>query len=217
VKSPLTIAVLFGALVLLIAGCGGNGHPAPAASPAVASSSLSSSAPKCAYPAGWRKLADKVAADVYCPGWLPDPLTSQIDGQWNNIYSTSRDRSYLVSFVWQETEVGINGAGGELHVNLRGYPESGKIPTCLEGLKDDTPTPCFASPHGQVTENGIKATLYTVNQDADEWHLLLAWRHKGGLYTVSEHLAPPLDYRKVVVYLKKELGSLVLIAPSRST
>ena len=35
---------------------------------------------------------------------------------------------------------------------------------------------------------------------------LLLWRHKGGLYTVSEHLAPPLDYRKVVAYLKRELA-----------
>lgn len=68
-----------------------------------------------------------------------------------------------------------------------------------------------------MTENGIRATLYTVNQDADAWHVLLAWRHKGGLYTVSEHLAPPLDYRKVVVYLRHELRSLVLIAPPRST
>ena len=68
-----------------------------------------------------------------------------------------------------------------------------------------------------MTENGIAATLYTVNQDADQWHLLLAWHHKGGLYAVSEHLAPPLDYRKLVSYLKRELRSLVLIAPSHST
>ena len=68
-----------------------------------------------------------------------------------------------------------------------------------------------------MTENGITATLYTVNQDADQWHLLLAWHHKGSLYTVSEHLAPPLDYRKVVTYLKRELGSLVLIRPSNAT
>jgi hypothetical protein len=46
---------------------------------------------------------------------------------------------------------------------------------------------------------------------------VLLWRHKGGLYTVSEHLAPPLNYPKVVSYLKRELAALVLIAPSRST
>ena len=58
-------------------------------------------------------------------------------------------------------------------MNLRGYPGKAAIPTCLDGLKDDTPTPCFAQPHGHVALNGIKATLYTVNQDADQWHLLL--------------------------------------------
>ena len=80
-------------------------------------------------------------------------------------------------------------------------------PGLPRGARRHTPTPCFAGPHGQVSANGIKTTLYTVNQDADEWHLLLLWRHHGGLYTLSEHLAPPLDYRKVVVYLKQELGS----------
>jgi hypothetical protein len=210
VRITIATGALLGALAVLAAGCGGGGHKVAPASAAPAGA-------RCAHKVGWQQLADRIAADVYCPGWLPDPLTSQIGGQWNNINSVSRDRSYLESFVWQETEVGVNGAGGELHVNLRGYPGKAAIPTCLEGLRDTTPTPCFADPHGQVIENGIKATLYTVNQDADEWHLLLAWHHKGSLYTVSEHLAPPLDYRKVVVYLKHELRSLVLVAPSRST
>jgi hypothetical protein len=214
VKAPLATVALLGTLALFVSGCGSSAKTAATEGKAAA---VSQTAPACAFPRGWKKLANRVSADVYCPGWLPDPLTSQIGGQWNNIYSISPDHSYLVSFVWQETEAGVNGAGGELHVNLRGYPESGKIPTCLEGLRDTTPTPCFAAPHGHVNENGIKATLYTVNQDADSWHLLLAWHHKGGLYTVSEHLAPPLDYRKLVVYLKKELGALVLVAPSNPT
>ena len=209
-KGLLVSAATAVAIALLVSGCGGSSSTAPPAVPAVQTKA------SCAYPAGWRRLANRIRADVYCPGWLPDPLTSQIGGQWNNINSVSPDRSYLISFVWQETEAGLNG-GGELHVNLRGYPGKTRIPTCLEGLNDTTPTPCFAAPHGQVTEHGIKATLYTVNQDADEWHLLLAWHHKGGLYTVSEHIAPPLDYRKVVAYLKHELGSLVLVSPSHST
>ena len=100
---------------------------------------------------------------------------------------------------------------------LRGYPGRTVIPTCLGGMKGTTRLPCFAGANGEVSANGIHATLYTVNQEADAWHILLLWRHKGGLYTVSEHLAPPLNYTKVVAYLKRELASLVLIAPSRST
>ena len=156
-------------------------------------------------------------AAVYCPGWLPDPLIGQIGGRWNNINSVSKDRSYLESFVWQETEAGVNGAGGELHVNLRGYPGRAKIPTCRTGGADSQNVPCFADPRRWITANGIKARLYTVNQDADAWHAALLWRRSGTLYTLSEHVAPPLTFNKVVQYLKRELGALTLIRPRGSS
>ncbi len=171
----------------------------------------------CPNRASWQKLADRIKAPVYCPSWLPDPLVGTIGNRWNNINSVSPDRSYLESFVWQET--GGGAAGGELHVNLRGYPARTKIPICSEvntvnGKNHTVNIPCFADPAGTVQAPGITATMYTVNQDADQWHVLLAWHHAGGLYTVSEHVAPPLDYDKVVAYLKQELNHLVLIKPT---
>jgi hypothetical protein len=205
VRGLLTFSLLVGMCALLASGCG-EAKKAAAAVPAAAPK------PSCAFPAGWQKLANKVKAPVYCPGWLPDPLTSQINGQWSNGNSVSPDRSYLESFVWQET--GMGAGGGELHVNLRGYPGRTAIPRCTRGGKDKGLIPCFSDPRGHVRANGIDATMYTVNQDADQWHILLAWRHKGGLYTVSEHVAPPLTYSHVVRYLKRELRSLVLIEPS---
>ena len=36
----------------------------------------------------------------------------------------------------------------------------------------------------------------------------------GSLYTLSEHVAPPLTYDHVIRYLHKELRSLVLVRPS---
>ena len=136
-----------------------------------------------------------------------------IGSRWNNINAVSPDRSYLESWVWQET--GAGAAGGELHVNLRGYPARMAIPKCYD---DDTAkrtiVPCFADPHGTVSANGIAATVFTVNQDADQWHILYAWRQDGALYTVSEHVAPPLDYSKVRVYLNRILRGLVLVKPS---
>src|SRR5205823_4726907 len=72
--------------------------------------------PACPAAKGWQQLADRVRAPVYCPRWMPDPLNGVIKGQWNNIYSVSPDRSYLVGFIWFEH------GSGELHVNLRGYP-----------------------------------------------------------------------------------------------
>jgi hypothetical protein len=186
-------------------GCGDDAKKA-AAAPAVAPKAV------CHGRAAWQKLANKVDAPVYCPGWLPDPLVGALGGRWNNINSVSKDRSYLESFVWQET--GGGAAGGELHVNLRAYPGVTKIPTCRTGGADSKNVPCFDQPAGWVTANGIKTRVYTVNQDADEWHVALLWREGGTLYTLSEHVAPPLTYSHVLRYLKQELGSLVRIEPS---
>jgi hypothetical protein len=210
VKGALALLAV-GATCLLAAGCGGTSEARDA------SAATKTRACPAQWLAGWQKLADRIGAPVYCPTWLPDPLTGQVGGRWNNIDSVSKDRSYLESFVWQET--GAGAAGGELHVNLRGYPGRKAIPTCID-TRFVTKTkvvrrkvPCFADPRGTKTSNGIRATLYTVNQDADQWHVLYAWRTKGGLYTVSEHVAPPLTYSKVVAYLDRILGGLVLVEP----
>jgi hypothetical protein len=169
-----------------------------------------SAAPKCEHLAGWQRLADRIHAPVYCPAWLPDPLDGHIGGQWNNIDSVGKDRSYLIGFVWQEV------GSGELHVNLRGYPGRTRIPTCRrppDGKQPARPVACFADPNGTFRTGDIRATLFTVNQDADTWHLLYAWRHGGSLYTISQHVAPPLTYRKVLADLQHELKSLVLVEP----
>ncbi len=63
---------------------------------------------------------------------------------------------------------------------------------------------------------GLTATVYDVNQDADQWHVLYAWHYAGGLYTVSEHVAPPFGYRKVRQNLDHMLRGLVPIKPTAS-
>jgi hypothetical protein len=205
VRGLLATGLALCACVVLASGCGDNAKRA-AAAPIVSHSAV------CAHPVAWQKLADRIGTAVYCPGWLPDPLIGQIGGRWNNINSVSKDRSYLESFVWQET--GGGAAGGELHVNLRAYPGVTKIPTCRTGGSESRNVPCFDEPRGTVSAGGITGRLYTVNQDADAWHALLLWRRNGTLYTLSEHVAPPLTFNKVVQYLKRELGSLQLIKPA---
>lgn len=201
-RGLLTICLLL-ALSLLLAGCGGGAKTAGAAPAPAKRAPLDR--------AGWQKLANRVGEPVYSPGWLPDPLSGKLGARDNNIASISKDRSYLESWVWQET--GGGAAGGELHVNFRAYPGVSRIPTCRTGGADSKNVPCFASPAGSVTANGITATLYTVNQDADAWHYLLLWPKGGNLYTLSEHVAPPLTGQKVRQYLKRELASLTLIRP----
>jgi hypothetical protein len=175
--------------------------------------------PKAACPAawakGWHALANKVEAPVYCPLWMPNPLDAQIGGQYEDIYSIGRDRSYLVSFL-AHGDLG----SGDVHVNFRGYPGRTAIPRCpttlLEGKKTvHGVTPCFADASGTVRAPGIAATVYRVNQGADQWHILLAWRHRGSLYTVSEHVINPYDSAaRVLKNLRHVLQSLVLVRPS---
>jgi hypothetical protein len=204
VRGLLTFSLLLAMCALVAAGCSGGAKKADAAAPA--------SKPQCPGRAGWQKLADRIKAPVYCPAWLPDPLVGKLGGRWNNINSVSPDRSYLESFVWQET--GGGAAGGELHVNLRAYPGRSAIPTCRTGGVDSRNVPCFNQPTKTISANGITTRLYTVNQDADQWHAALVWHADGNLYTLSEHVAPPLTFDHVVRYLKQELGALVKINPT---
>jgi len=193
------------AAALALAGCG-------------ASDSVNASA-KVRCPAkalaGWQRLANRIDAPVFCPSWLPDPLDGVIGSQWNNINEVSRDRSYLLSWVWQET--GLGAAGGEKHVNLRGYPGRTRIPRCVDAdSKQSQLIPCFSDNAGKVRAGGLTATVYDVNQDADQWHVLYAWHYAGGLYTVSEHVAPPFGYRKVRQNLDRMLRGLVPVKPTAS-
>jgi hypothetical protein len=171
-------------------------------------------APNASCPAdwshGWQSLADKVGAPVYCPTWMPNPLNARIGGQYQDIYSIGKDRSYLVSFL----EHGDLGSG-DVHVNFRGYPGRARIPQCPAAVGHGT-LPCFSDPVGHMSANGIRATVYQVNQGADQWHVLLAWHYRGGLYTVSQHVINPYDSAtRVRQNLQRLLKSLVLVQPAR--
>jgi hypothetical protein len=166
-----------------------------------------------AWRAGWQALANRIGAPVYCPTWMPSPLDGRIGGDWEDIHSVDPDGSYLISFLSHDQS-------GDVHVNLRGYPGRTAIPTCktvsVEGKKVRRGTiACFADPQGTKRAPGITATLYAVNQDADQWHILYAWRGHGSLYAVSEHVIRPLTYRQVRRNLDRILKRLVLVAPSR--
>ena len=103
-------------------------------------------------------------------------------------------------------------------MNLRGYPGKLRIPTCEDTLTVNGKTtrpkmPCFDDARLVKRFGTTKATLYTSNQGADQWHLLYAGRHSGSLYTVSEHVAPPFSYLQVVSNLNRMMRGLVLLKP----
>jgi hypothetical protein len=208
-KRLLVPAVFAAVLGLLAAGC--RGDPAESATTSVAA------APTCpkAWRAGWQKLANDVKAPVYCPSWLPEPLHGKI-GPLGSAKYVGKDRSYLVAFFWLET---TPTGGEEVHVNLRGYPGRTKTPVCEDTVvvkkKILHPKiPCFDDARGQKRFGSKKVTVYTANQGADQWHVLYAWRHRGTLYALSEHIAPPYTYKQVRANLDRMMRGLVLVQPS---
>jgi hypothetical protein len=197
------------ALVATLAGCSFGSN-------AEETASAGSQPPRCqaAWKPGWQRLANRIDAPVYCPSWMPSPLDALIGGQWNSGGpAVGRDRSYLIGFLWHEA------GSGDIHVNFRGYPGRTSIPRCIDVQTSDgktrrRPVPCFSDPRGTRRLGGKNVTVYTVSRDADQWHVTYLWRRNGTLYTVSEHVAPPLTFRKVITNLDRLVGGLELIRPT---
>ena len=199
-------ALLILLLPALLLGCSEDGSGPSAAAPP--------QAPTCpaAWKGGWQRLATQVKTTVYCPSWMPSPLDGKIGGDWDNGVSVDPDRSYLVSFLWHEPPA------QDVHVNFRAYPGRTRIPRCNDdrtvgGKRIRRTVPCFSDPQPVRRIGGIAVTPYTVNQGVDQWHVLYAWRRGGTLYTVSEHVAKPLTYRRVVQNLDRLVDGLVRIDP----
>jgi hypothetical protein len=208
----LAMGAVVAALVFGATACAGGDSDSSAA-PAV-----ESAPPVCpkSSRASWQKLANEIQASVYCPSWLPQPLVGRFSGRFFNGRSVDPDRSYLVSFVWFEASQGVIS---EVHVNLRGYPGSTRIPTCEDTLTVGGKTvhkkiPCFSDRQPQKRFGPMTVTVYTANQGADMWHILYAWRRNGSLYTLSEHVAPPYTYAQVISHLDRMTRGLVLVAPT---
>jgi hypothetical protein len=193
-------------VALAVAGCGGKDAARNSGATATGGNEPAS-APVCppAWEPGWQKLANRIKAPVYCPSWLPEPLTGEIGGQWEAMHSVLEDRSYLIGFLWYEANA------AEVHVNLRGYPGQTAIPSC-------NGRPCFSDPGEKKTIAGHAIQVYNVNRGADTWHVLYAWTTNESLYTVSQHVVPALglSYDVVTANLDRIVRGLVRIDPQQS-
>jgi len=204
--------VVLAALALVVSGCRADNSP-------TAAGAARPHAPICpkSWLAGWQKLANEIRAPVYCPSWLPQPLDGRFTGSPFNGHEVDRDRSYLVKFLW--FDAGSAGAFSEVHVNLRGYPGSRRVPVCddtltVAGKTVHKSVPCFSDRAGTRRFGRTVATLYTANQGADQWHLLYAWHHRRSLYALSEHVVAPYSYKQVLANLDRMMRRLVLVEPN---
>ena len=212
-RRPLvSLSLLAVSFVLVLAGCGGRGSSS--ATPA----STQDSAPACprSWRADWQRLANRVHAPVYCPSWLPKPLNGRFNGSPFDSHGVERDRAYLISYAWVDTS---SAEANEVHVILRGYPGRTRIPTCddtltVAGKTVHKPVPCFADPKGQKRFGRTLVTMFTANQGADLWHVLYAWRYRGSLYSLSEHVVAPYTYKQVVANLDRMMRGIELVQPT---
>jgi hypothetical protein len=200
----ISLALTLIVVSLSLAACSGE-DSATANPPETAPTTTSAAAvPTCppAWKTGWQELADRIGAPVYCPSWLPDPLTGKIGGKWEAIHSVTPNGSYLIGFLWFE-----RGAN-EVHINLRGYPGETKVPEC-------NGQPCFSGDIGPRQVAGKTVNVYTVNHGADTWHVLYAWKEDGSLYAISQHIVPELglSYSAVAKSLDRIMAGLVKIEP----
>jgi hypothetical protein len=217
--ASVAIVVAIGAIAVVVGAAFGSwAWGADEESSSVATVEEVESPPVCARSqrVSWQKLANEIRAPVYCPSWLPSPLVGQFGGRFFNGRSVDPDRSYLVSFVWFERSLGVVN---EVHVNLRGYPGTTRIPACedtltVAGKTVRTKIPCFSDKRGTTRIGGTTVTVYTANQGADQWHVLYAWRRNGTLYTLSEHVAEPYGVEEVISHLDRMMRRLVLVPPS---
>ena len=92
---------------------------------------------------GWQKLANRIDAPVYCPGWLPDPLTGQIGGRWNNINSVS-PRPQLPRELRLAGDRAAALPAASCTSTSAPTRVATKIPTCRTGGSDSRNVPCFA-------------------------------------------------------------------------
>ncbi len=172
--------------------------------------------PACpaAWKPGWQQLANRVGVPVYCPSWMPSPIDAEIGGQWSSDGAVvDKDKSYLAGFLWHEA------GSGDVHVNFRGYPGKTAVPRCIDvktsgGKTHRRSVPCFSDPQGTRKVGDETVTVYTVSRDADQWHVTYTWLRGGTLYAVSEHVAPPLTFRRVLQNLDRIVGGLELIRPA---
>jgi hypothetical protein len=183
-------AALVLAAAVFAAGCGGSTHHA-AACPS-------------AWKKGWQQLANRIRTPVYCPTWLPAPLTGDTTGPYRNGVSVKKDGSYLVSFIAVLPPQVV-------HFNFRGYPGQTSVPKCIEG---QAKIPCFSRPAGHRHANGIDATVYLTGQDADANHIVYAWTDHGTFYEISELVNPPYSRKQVLHNLDGALKGLALVQPA---
>jgi hypothetical protein len=192
--------VVLGLVMLLaVAGCADNGSSAATGT----RSEGRASKPACpdAWKADWQAWADRVGETVFCPSFVPSPITAQIGGQWN----TAREpgKAWQLGYAWLEHD-------DLVHVVFEGYPERVWPPRC-EGV------PCFDGKVGTENIAGHEVTWYDHNEASHSGHVAAAFHDGGVVYVVSMHVSRPYDgVEKTTGLVRQMVAGLAPLQPQGS-
>lgn len=184
-------------MVIGASACGGGGSATSSGG-----ASTTGAAPACpaAWKAGWQAWANRVDERVYCPSFLPNPLTGEIHGQWNTALAPGK--RWQVGYAWLEHD-------DLVHVVFEGYPAAGWPPSC-EGV------PCFAGKTGTEDVGGHRVTWYDHNQASHTGHVAAVFRDGRIVYVVSMHVSRPYGTKQKTQSLVRQMvAGLVPLDPSR--
>ncbi len=183
------------AIAILGFGCGDDGPPAAGApssrSPAVATC-------PAAWADDWQAWAERIGAKVFCPSFLPSPITGEIDGRWNT--AKAPGKVWQLGYAWLEHD-------DLVHVVFEGYPDKRWPPDC-EGV------PCFADKVGTERIGSHEVTWYDRNEASHSGHVAAVFHDSGYVYVVSMHVYRPYDSRQQVTGLvRRMVAGLVPLEP----
>ena len=175
-----SISVLAVGLALGAAGCTGSGDSGSSASPSGSTDGAPSTSAALVCPPewaeDWQSWADRVDARIYCPTFVPSPITAEIDGRWNT--AKAPGEVWQLGYAWLEHE-------DLVHLVFEGFPED-RWPVRCSGR------PCIDGKTGTETIAGHEVTWYDRNKASHSGHIAAVFRDQGYVYVVSMHVGTAL-------------------------
>jgi hypothetical protein len=203
--------LLAGALAVaaLAAGCAGAGDAG--AGGETGKPAAEKQCPK-AWAADWARWADRVGMTVYCPTWLPSPITGEIGGQWNT--AAESGRFWQLGYVWRDV-----GFADLVHVVFDGYPPDAWPRKCrdtrrVDGKVTTVPVPCFSGPLGRERVNGLDVRWFRRGRGSHGGHVVALFAHEGNTYAVSMHGLPGTPIERTRANVRRIVANLVPVRPA---
>jgi len=172
---------------------------APSSEPPASTAPATPAECPSAIASGWQRWANRVDETVYCPTFMPSPVTAEIGGQWNTAIAPGR--SWQLGFTWLEHD-------DLVHIVFEAVPRT-RWPISCEGV------PCFDDRTGTERIGDHEVTWYDRNEASHSGHIAAVFRSGGMVQIVSMHVYQPhADPNDVEQLVREMVAGLVPVTPA---